>query len=55
MNEAPKTLPILMNLAENSVSDSDKFQASRDLADRAGFRLIDRREEIRPQRTLAEL
>ena len=55
MNAAPKALSILMDLAENSASDSIKFQASKDLLDRAGFCLIDRREEIRPQRTSAEL
>ena len=55
MNAAPKALSILMDLAENSASDSVKFQASRDLLDRAGFRPIDRREEIRPQRTPEEL
>ena len=55
MNEAPKALSILMDLAENSASDSVKFQASKDLLDRAGFRPVDRREEIRPQRTPAEL
>ena len=32
-----------------------KFQVSIDLLDRAGFRAVDRREEIRPQRTTAEL
>ena len=55
MNAAPKALSILMDLAEKSASDSVKFQASKDLLDRAGFRPIDRREEIRPQRTPAEL
>ena len=55
MNAAPKALSILMDLAENSASDSVKFQASKVLLDRAGFRPIDRREEIRPQRTPAEL
>ena len=55
MNAAPKALSILMDLAENSASDSVKFQASKDLLDRAGFRPIDRREEILPQRTPAEL
>ena len=55
MNAAPKALSILMDLAEKSASDSVKFQASKDLLDRAGFRPIDRREEIRPQRTTAEL
>ena len=55
MNAAPKALSILMDLAENSASDSVKFQASKDLLDRAGFRPIDRREEIRPQLTPAEL
>ena len=44
-----------MDLAEKSTSDSVKFQASKDLLDRAGLRPIDRREEIRPQRTPAEL
>ena len=55
MSAAPKALSILMDLAENSASDSVKFQASKDLLDRAGFRPIDRREEILPQRTPAEL
>ena len=55
MNAAPKALSILMDLAENSASDSVKFQASKDLLDRAGFRPIDRREEIRPKRTPEEL
>ena len=55
MNAAPKALSILMDLAENSASDSVKFQASKDLLDRAGFRPIDRREEIRPQRTMVEI
>ena len=55
MSAAPKALSILMDLAENSSSDSVKFQASKDLLDRAGFRPVDRREEIRPQRTPAEL
>ena len=54
MNAAPKALSILMDLAENSASNSVKFRASKDLLDRAGFRLIDRREEIRPQRTPAK-
>ncbi len=55
MKAAAKALSILMDLAENSASDSVKFQASKDLSDRAGFRPVDRREEIRPQRTPAEL
>ena len=55
MSAAPKALSLLMDLAENSASDSVKFQASKDLLDRAGFRPVDRREEIRPQRTPAEL
>ena len=55
MNAAPKALSILMDLAENYSSDSVKFQATKDLLDRAGFRPVDRREEIRPQRTPAEL
>ena len=55
MSAAPKAFSILMDLAENSASDSVKFQASKDLLDRAGFRPIDRREEILPQRTPAEL
>ena len=55
MNAATKALSILTDLAENSSSDSVKFQASKDLLDRAGFRPIDRREEIRPQRSPAEL
>ena len=55
LSAAPKALSILMDLAENSASDSVKFQASKDLLDRAGFRPVDRREEIRTQRTPAEL
>ena len=55
MSAAPKALSILMDLAENSASDSVKFQAPIDLLYRAGFRPIDRREEIRPHRTPAEL
>ena len=55
MSAAPKALSILMDLAENTASDSVKFQASKDLLDRASFHPIDRREEIRPQRTPAEL
>ncbi|MEC8183692.1 MAG: hypothetical protein VX208_01260 [SAR324 cluster bacterium] len=55
MSAAPKALSILMDLAENSASDSVKFQASKDLLDRAGFRPVDRREEIRPQHTPEEL
>ena len=55
MNAALKALSILMDLAENSALDSVKFQASKDLLDRAGFRPVDRREEIRPQRTPEEL
>ena len=55
MNAAPKALSILIDLAENSASDSVKFQASKDLLDRAGFRPVDKREEIRPQRSPEEL
>ena len=55
MHAAPKALSILMDLAENSASDSVKFQAAKDLLDRAGYRPIDRREEIRPQRSPEEL
>ena len=51
MYAAPKALSILMDLAENSASDIVKFQASKDFLDRAGFLPVDRREEIRPQRT----
>ena len=55
MNAAPIALKTLMDLAENSSSDSVKLAASRDLFDRASFRPIDRREEIRPQRTMVEI
>ena len=55
MNAAPKAMSILIDLAENSASDSVKFQAAKDLLDRAGYRPIDRREEIRPQRSPEEL
>ena len=55
MSAAPRAMKTLVDLAENSASDSVKFQASKDLLDRAGFRPVDRREEIRTQRTPAEL
>ena len=55
LSAAPKALSILMDLAENSASDSVKFQASKDLLNRVGFRPVARREEIRPQRTPEEL
>ena len=48
MSAAPRAMKTLVDLAENSASDSVKFQASKDLLDRAGFRPVDRREEIRP-------
>ena len=44
-----------MDLAENSASDSVKFQAAKDLLDRAGFRPVDKREKIGPKRPPAEL
>ena len=40
LNAAPKALSILMDLAENSASDSVKFQAAKDLLDRAGFLVL---------------
>ena len=55
LSAAPKALSILMDLAEKSASDSVKFQASKDLLDHAGFRPVDLRKEIRPQRTPTEL
>ena len=55
MNAAPRALKILVDLSKNSASDSVKFQAAKDLLDRAGFRPVDRREEIRPQRSPEEL
>ena len=55
MNAAPKALSLLMDLADNSASDSVKFQAAKNLLDRAGFRPVHRREEIRPQRSQEEL
>ena len=55
MSVAPRAMKTLVDLAENSPSDSVKLAACKDLLDRAGFRPIDRREEIRPQRTPAEL
>ena len=55
MSAAPRAMKTLVDLAENSASDSVKFQASKDLLDRAGFRPVDRREEIRPQRTMVEI
>ena len=55
MSVAPRAMKTLVDLAENSPSDSVKLAACKDLLDRAGFRPIDRREEIRPQRTPVEL
>ena len=55
MNAAPKALSTLLDLVQNSASDSVKLAACRDLLDRAGFRPIDRREEIRPQRSKEQL
>ena len=55
MSVAPRAMKTLVYLAENSPSDSVKLAACKDLLDRAGFRPIDRREEIRPQRSPAEL
>ena len=55
MNAVPKVLSILLDLAENSASESLDFQATKDFLDRADFRPIDRREKIRPQRTPTEL
>ena len=55
MNAAPKALAILMDLAENSASDSVKYQAAKDLLDRAGFKPTEKREEIPPKRTPEEL
>ncbi len=46
LSAAPKALSIFMDPFENFTSDSVKFQASKDLLDPAGFRPIDRREEI---------
>ena len=55
MSVAPRAMKTLVDLAENSASDSVKLAACKDLLDRAGFRPIDRREEIRPKRTPEEL
>ena len=55
MSVAPRAMKTLVDLVENSPSDSVKLAACKDLLDRAGFRPIDRRVEIRPQRTPAEL
>ena len=55
LNLAPKALNILTDLAQNSSSDSVRFQAAKDFLDRAGFRPIDQREEIRPQRSKEQL
>ena len=55
VNAAPKALSTLLDLLKNSASDSVKLTASRDLLDRAGFRPIDRREEIRLQCSKEEL
>ena len=55
MSVAPRAMKTLVDLAENSPSDSVKLAACKDLLDRAGFRPIDRREEIRPQRSKEQL
>ena len=55
MSLAPRAMKTLVDLAENSPSDSVKLAACKDLLDRAGFRPIDRREDIRHQRSKEQL
>ena len=42
---------ILSDIAENSESESVRLDATRDLLDRAGFRLVDRHEIVRDKST----
>ena len=44
---APRALNILSDLAENAESESVRIGATRDLLDRAGFRLVDRHEIVK--------
>ena len=46
---------ILSDLAENAESESVRLGATRDLLDRAGFRLVDRHEEIIKEKSVEEL
>ena len=55
VNAAPKALSTILDLLQNSASDSVKFQASKDLLDRAGFKPTEKREEISPKRNPEEL
>ena len=55
LSVAPRAMKTLVDLAENSPSDSVKLAACKDLLDRAGFRPIYRREEIRPQGSKEQL
>ena len=45
---------ILTDLAENAESESVRLDATRDLLDRAGFRLVDRHEIVK-EKTVEEL
>ena len=45
---------ILSDLAENEESESVRLGATRDLLDRAGFRLVDRHEIVK-EKTVEEL
>ena len=44
---APRALNILSDLAENAESESVRLGATRDLLDKAGFRLVDRHEVVK--------
>ena len=51
---APRALNILTDLAENAESESVRLDATRDLLDRAGFRLVDRHEIVK-EKSVEEL
>ena len=55
ITHAPKALQTLKELAESSISESVRLQASRDLLDRAGFKPADRHELIGKTKTHDEL
>ena len=55
VSHAPNALRILTELAEYSNSDSVRLQAARDLLDRAGYKAVERREEITQRPSTQEI
>ena len=55
ITHAPKALQTLKELAESSPSESVRLQAARDLLDRAGYKAVERREEITQRPSTQEI